>query len=97
MAHSSRHGKVYRDSKAAIKRKRGIAGKITTPDPFPPKKADKRAVSPWGQFAPWGYWGGWSGREFRRPLEATKSSDIERRLDRLLKEVEELRREIKKK
>jgi hypothetical protein len=27
-------GKVYRDGKAAVKKKRAIAGKITTPDPF---------------------------------------------------------------
>jgi hypothetical protein len=29
-------GKVYRDGKAAVKRNRVIAGKITTPDPFSP-------------------------------------------------------------
>ena len=55
------------------------------------KKDDKRAASPWG------YSGSWSGRDFRRPSEATKSSDLERRMDRLLKEVEELRPDIKKK
>jgi hypothetical protein len=31
-------GKVYRDGKAAVKRNRAIAGKLTTPDPFSPPR-----------------------------------------------------------
>jgi DNA repair exonuclease SbcCD ATPase subunit len=37
------------------------------------------------------------GRDFRRSPETTKSSDVEKRLERILKEVEELRQELKKK
>jgi hypothetical protein len=38
-------GKVYRDGKAAVKRNRVMAGKITTPDPFSSPKAASGGVS----------------------------------------------------
>jgi hypothetical protein len=64
-------------------------------------KDSQRSAPPWSDWSRGGGWsrGGWSerGRDHWRSPEPSKSTDIDKRLDRILKEVEELRQEIKKK
>jgi DNA repair exonuclease SbcCD ATPase subunit len=49
-----------------------------------------------GGWGGWGRgWGGWRDSD-RRPAEAEKGNELERRLDRLIKEMEELKRDIRR-